>query len=128
MQSRQTVLLCLLLAGVVSVMGATKPLTTTPVIMFDNKDYSGDSQNFPVAMPYNGCSPCTSLNLIKTNSWESYVAGNGTSIQLFDSRSCTGTTSGKVATWGVIQGTLADSVDSIILCDEPRLPLPASSG
>ena len=62
MQSGQTsVLLCLLLAGVVSVMAATKPLTTTPVIMFDNKDYSGNSQNFPVAMPDNGCSPCTSL-------------------------------------------------------------------
>jgi len=62
MQTRQTsILLCLLLAGVVSVMAATKPLTTTPVIMFDDKDYSGNAQNFPVAMPDNGCSPCTSL-------------------------------------------------------------------
>ncbi|KAA6421037.1 MAG: hypothetical protein FRX49_08948 [Trebouxia sp. A1-2] len=95
-------------------MAATKTLTTTPVIMFDDNDYSGDSQNFP--------------NLLKTNSWESYVAGNGTSIQLFDSRSCSGTTSGKVATWGVIQGSLSNSVDSIILCNEPKLPLPVSSG
>ena len=53
-----------LLAGAVSVMAASGPLTTTPVIMFDNKDWSGNSQNFPVAMPLGplgGCSPCTSL-------------------------------------------------------------------
>ena len=31
-------------------------------------------------------------NYIETNSWESYVAGNGTSLQLFDSHSCGGKT------------------------------------
>ena len=29
-------------------------------------------------------------NLIRTNSWESYVAANGTSIQMFDGKGCDG--------------------------------------
>lgn len=81
------------------------------------------------------------------------MAGNGTSIQLFDGHGCdgkltyhaslpslvgcmfcsygassdgafvTGKTSGKIAPWGTIEGTLADSVDSFILCYEPLLLL-----
>ena len=31
------------------------------VISFDNKDYSGTSQDFPVTLPATGCTPCTEL-------------------------------------------------------------------
>jgi len=31
------------------------------VIFFDNKDYSGGSQDFPVTLPATGCTPCTEL-------------------------------------------------------------------
>ena len=35
--------------------------------------------------------------------------------------SVAGKTSGKIAPWGTITGTLADSVDSFILCYEPLI-------
>ncbi|DBA94879.1 hypothetical protein WJX77_001749 [Trebouxia sp. C0004] len=87
------------------------------VIFFDSKDYSGGSQDFPVTLPATGCTPCTELNYVRTNSWESYVSSGGSAIILFDGHGCSGKTSGRVpANQGVIQGTLSNSMDSFMLC------------
>lgn len=125
--SRAALLLCVAVGAAVGrrvLFFGSDPDIQTPVLFFDNKDLDGGSKNFPVVIPpEGGCAPCENLNFFRTNSWESYVAGNGTSIQLFDGHGCDGKTSGKIAPWGTIRGTLADSVDSFILCYEPLLLL-----
>lgn len=64
MQSKAFALLCLMVASAAcasaALLGGSKTVQT-PVIMFDDKDFSGGSQNFPVTLPANGCSDCENL-------------------------------------------------------------------
>ena len=66
--NRATLLSCLVLSAAVgtwglSLGGSNKPIST-PVVMFDDDDIDGDSQNFPVVLPTvpaGGCAPCENL-------------------------------------------------------------------
>ena len=59
MQSKAFALLCLVVAGATCTLAAKT--VQVPVIMFDDTDFSGGSQNFPVTLPANGCSDCENL-------------------------------------------------------------------
>lgn len=114
MYAKNCQILCILLAVVNAVVSQQQQVQA---VFFDNKDYSGGSQTFPANVPAKGCSPCTELNYIRTNSWESYVTSGGSTITLYDGHGCKGKDSGPLpANRGVITGTLADSVDSFIVC------------
>ena len=64
--NRAALLLCVVLSAAVgtqALFGSSKAIST-PVIMFDDDDISGDSQNFPVVLPTvpaGGCAPCENL-------------------------------------------------------------------
>ncbi|KAK9804593.1 hypothetical protein WJX73_004621 [Symbiochloris irregularis] len=118
--SKIAVLLAVLLAAT-AVHGRQLMANTSgyacQVTFFDDS-FSGGSQTFDATVPANsnGCSQCNNLNLIRTNSWESFLASCGDTINLYDDRNCGGTTAALPARSGVIKGSLANSVDSFTLC------------
>lgn len=59
MQSKAFALFCLMVASATCALAAKT--VQVPVIMFDDTDFSGGSQNFPVTLPANGCSDCENL-------------------------------------------------------------------
>ncbi|CAL5225660.1 g8519 [Coccomyxa viridis] len=91
--------------------------TTAKVTFYDNSNYGGGGQSFSASVPDTGCGPCTDLNFVSTNSWESYTSNAVSTIHLYDHHDCDGKDSGPLpAKEGMITGSLEDSVDSFRLC------------
>lgn len=64
MQHKASAVLFLIVTTAACVSSLGTKTVKVPVIMFDDSDYSGGAQNFPVVLPANGCSDCE--NLVRT--------------------------------------------------------------